>query len=73
MHIRMRRARPQNMRVVDGKPEYTGAMDVAVKVVQRNGVLGLWKGFLPFYMRLGPHTTISLMLLEQLQILYKRA
>ncbi len=69
----MMKTQLQNMRTVNGRPEYSGAADVLVKVVQRNGVLGLWKGFLPFYMRLGPHTTISLMLLEQLQMWYKRA
>ncbi len=50
-----------------GKPEYTGAVDVVVTVVRRDGLRALWRGFLPFYARLGPHTTLSLMLLEQLR------
>lgn len=52
---------------MNGRPEYAGVVDVVVTVARRDGVRGLWRGFLPFYARLGPHTTLSLMLLEQLR------
>jgi len=34
----------QTMKVVNGVPEYKGAVDVLVKTVQREGILRLWKG-----------------------------
>lgn len=41
------------MRVINGKPEYTGMVDVITRVVKNEGVFSLWKGFTPYYMRLG--------------------
>lgn len=41
-------------------------------IVQREGVLALWKGFLPYYSRLGPHTVLTFIFLEQLNTLYAR-
>lgn len=58
------------MRVVDGKPEYSGTFDVFKKVVRNEGFFSLWKGFTPYYMRLGPHTVITFILLEQMNSLY---
>lgn len=40
----------------DGSKEYKGAIDVLVKVCKQEGVFALWKGFWPYYFRLGPHT-----------------
>lgn len=40
----------------DGSKEYKGAIDVLVKVCRHEGVFALWKGFWPYYFRLGPHT-----------------
>lgn len=40
----------------DGTKEYKGAIDVLVKVCRHEGVFALWKGFWPYYFRLGPHT-----------------
>ena len=39
------------MKVIDGKPEYKGAVDVIVKVVRNEGFFSLWKGFTPYYFR----------------------
>lgn len=58
------------MRVVDGKPEYSGALDVLRKVVRNEGFFSLWKGFTPYYMRLGPHTVLTFIILEQMNGLY---
>jgi len=43
--------RIQNMKMVDGKPEYKGAIDVISKVVKNEGFFALWKGFTPYYFR----------------------
>merc|ERR1712037_607417 len=38
----------------DGVPEYKGAADVLSKVIKNEGFFSLWKGFTPYYFRLGP-------------------
>ena len=40
------------MKIIDGKPEYRGAVDVIVKVARHEGFFSLWKGFTPYYFRL---------------------
>jgi solute carrier family 25 protein 14/30 len=46
---------------------YRSAFDCAVKTVQREGPLALYKGFLMCWLRLGPHTMLSLMIFEKLR------
>lgn len=58
------------MRVVNGKPEYSGVGDVLRQVIRNEGFFALWKGFTPYYMRLGPHTVITFIILEQITSLY---
>lgn len=58
------------MKTVKGVPEYKGTMDVLVKVVKNEGVFALWKGFVPYYCRLGPHTVLTFIFLEQLNAAY---
>lgn len=53
------------------KPEYSGSIDVLMKVSRQEGVLALWKGFAPYFFRLGPHTVITFILMEQLNTAYK--
>lgn len=51
-----------------GKPQrYTGIVDCLVKSVRHGGVLSLWAGFVPSWVRLGPHTCISLLVFEWLR------
>ena len=59
------------MKMIDGKPEYKGAIDVIVKVIRNEGFFSLWKGFTPYYFRLGPHTVLTFIFLEQLNRNYK--
>lgn len=59
------------MRIIDGKPEFRGAFDVLGKVVKNEGVFALWKGFTPYYARLGPHTVLTFVFLEQMNAAYK--
>jgi len=50
-----------------GKPLYTGTIDCLKKTVQAEGVLGLWAGWVPGWMRLGPHTIVTFIAFEQLR------
>lgn len=59
------------MKIVDGKPEYSGAIDVLKNVVKNEGFFSLWKGFTPYYMRIGPHTVLTFIFLEKLNYAYK--
>jgi hypothetical protein len=46
---------------------YSGTIDCFRKVAQAEGTLSLFKGFHGQWLRIGPHTTISLMFFEQLR------
>jgi solute carrier family 25 oxoglutarate transporter 11 len=72
MPVDIAKTRLQSMKYVDGKPEYKGAVDVLTKVVKNEGFFALWKGFTPYYFRLGPHTVITFIILEQVNIAYKK-
>lgn len=72
MPVDIAKTRIQNMKTIDGKPEYTGGVDVLVKVVRKEGFFALWKGFTPYYARLGPHTVLTFVFLEQMNYLYKK-
>uniref|UniRef100_A0A6M2DU45 Mitochondrial 2-oxoglutarate/malate carrier protein n=1 Tax=Xenopsylla cheopis TaxID=163159 RepID=A0A6M2DU45_XENCH len=71
MPVDIVKTRIQNMKTIDGKPEYNGGLDVLNKVVKKEGFFALWKGFLPYYARLGPHTVLTFIFLEQLNKWYK--
>lgn len=60
------------MKTVNGKPEFTGALDVFAKVIKNEGFFALWKGFTPYYARLGPHTVLTFIFLEQMNVAYYR-
>lgn len=70
MPVDIAKTRIQNMRIIDGKPEYRGALDVWSKIIRNEGIFALWKGFTPYYFRLGPHTVLTFVFLEQLNSLY---
>ena len=67
------KTRLQKMKIVDGVPEYKGFVDVFSRIVKKEGVFALWKGFTPYYARLGPHTVLTFIFLEQLLNVYKKA
>lgn len=71
MPVDIAKTRLQNMKVREGKPEYKGTFDVLAKVVRNEGFFALWRGFTPYYARLGPHTVLTFIILEQLSSLYK--
>lgn len=72
MPVDIVKTRIQNMRIVDGKPEFSGILDIVGRVVRNEGFFALWKGFLPYYMRLGPHTVLTFIILEQMNAFYIR-
>jgi len=72
MPVDIAKTRIQNMAIKDGVPEYSGAADVLKKVIKNEGIAALWKGFTPYYMRLGPHTVITFIFLEQMNAQYKK-
>eukprot|EP01117_Protostelium_nocturnum_P005829 TRINITY_DN2103_c0_g1_i1.p1 TRINITY_DN2103_c0_g1~~TRINITY_DN2103_c0_g1_i1.p1 ORF type:complete len:305 (+),score=75.04 TRINITY_DN2103_c0_g1_i1:102-1016(+) len=48
-----------------GQVVYKSSIDCALKIIQKEGPLGLWKGFVPFFMRLGPQTILTFVFFEQ--------
>lgn len=51
-----------------GKPlVYRNTWDCIVKTVRSEGPLGLYKGFVPNWMRIGPHTIVCFFVFEQLR------
>ncbi|KAL1395744.1 hypothetical protein pipiens_011031 [Culex pipiens pipiens] len=53
-------------------PPYKNTFDVILQVVRHEGVFALWKGFTAYYARLGPHTVLTFILLEQLNGAYNK-
>eukprot|EP01095_Lingulamoeba_sp_RSL-Kostka_P004536 TRINITY_DN15771_c0_g1_i1.p1 TRINITY_DN15771_c0_g1~~TRINITY_DN15771_c0_g1_i1.p1 ORF type:complete len:305 (-),score=96.17 TRINITY_DN15771_c0_g1_i1:77-991(-) len=66
MPVDITKTRIQTMKYINGKPEYKGALDVLTKVIRYEGFFSLWKGFLPYFFRLGPHTVLTFIFIEQL-------
>jgi hypothetical protein len=45
---------------------YNGFSDAFVKTVSKDGVLSLWRGFMPIWARFAPQATIQLLTIEYL-------
>jgi len=52
-----------------GKPLYSGTIDCLTKTIKAEGVMSLWAGWVPGWMRLGPHTIVTFIAFEQLRSL----
>jgi len=50
--------------------EYAGMLDALLKTSRSEGIPALWRGFMPYFLRLTPHTIGAFVLLEQLKKLY---
>jgi len=57
---------------VQKSSEATNAGKIFIGIIRNEGVFALWKGFTPYYARLGPHTVLTFIFLEQLNVLYKQ-
>lgn len=62
------KSRTQNQPVSkDGKgAKYSGMVDCFFKILSDEGVLKLWAGFVPAFVKLAPYTVISLLLTEKI-------
>ncbi|KAK9109100.1 hypothetical protein Sjap_017160 [Stephania japonica] len=66
------KTRVMNMKVEAGAaPPYAGAVDCAVKTVRAEGVMALYKGFVPTISRQGPFTVVLFVTLEQVRKVLK--
>jgi solute carrier family 25 oxoglutarate transporter 11 len=66
------KTRIQNMRSIDGVPEYASTADCLTKTIRNEGPLALYKGFAGLYLKLAPYTTIVFIVLEQLRYTYDK-
>lgn len=60
------------MEITTRAGEYSGAMDCVGKLIRSEGVFALWKGFTPYFFRLGPHTILTFVFLEQLKKIFRK-
>lgn len=59
------------MRVIDGKPEYSGVFDAWYKIITKETPFALWKGFLPLFLRNGPQGIVMFFVYEKLTYFYR--
>lgn len=63
---RLQTMKPQ----ADGVMPYRGLVDALVKIGRNEGILAYWKGFAPYFLRLGNHTAFTFLFLEELKKLW---
>lgn len=51
---------------------YRSTWECAVQTARKEGARGFYKGFLPYYMRVGPQVTLMFVFFEQIQKIYGR-
>ncbi|KAF7268783.1 mitochondrial 2-oxoglutarate/malate carrier protein-like [Rhynchophorus ferrugineus] len=71
MPVDIVKTRIQNAKSGGGKASLN-FVSVMGGIIKDEGVLALWKGFWPYYFRLGPHTVLTFIFLEQLNSAYRR-
>jgi len=54
------KTRMQNMKKIDGRPQYTGWLNVWSTTVKNEGISALYKGFVPYFIR----TPMTLFLMD---------
>ena len=60
----------QEVSNVGGNKVYKSVLDCLLKTLKSEGLSGLYKGFIPNWMRLGPHTIICFLIFERLRITF---
>ncbi|KAF9175575.1 Mitochondrial dicarboxylate transporter [Mortierella sp. AD011] len=56
-------------RIMNSSGSSAGASHMFFHIIKTEGPLALFKGWLPAFLRLGPHTIVTFMVLEQLKII----
>jgi dicarboxylate transporter 10 len=51
-------------------PQYKGTIDGLFRIAQSEGFIALFKGWVPSFTRLGPHTILTFVFLEKLKSFY---
>lgn len=59
--------RIQQQKIENGKPEYSGIIEVASILVKNEGIKALWKGWPFYYLRVAPGTVLLFIFMEQLR------
>lgn len=54
-----------------GVRPYTGALQTMQSIISKEGILRLWAGFPPYYLRCGGHTVTMFLSVEWLRSLYR--
>nr|AEE62752.1 unknown [Dendroctonus ponderosae] len=65
------KTRIQNSKTV-GSEKQAGPVQVVIGIIRNEGIFALWKGFMPYYFRIGPHTVLTFIFLEQFNAAYRR-
>ena len=60
----------QKMKAVNGVFPYNGIVDAVLKTVRNEGTLKLWVGFPTYYIRIGPHVIITLVMNDLLRKIF---
>jgi len=64
------KTRIMNQRKGDGV-QYKNAIECGMNVLRNEGALGFYKGFMPYFLRLGPHTILTFVFFEQFVKLFR--
>eukprot|EP01120_Amphizonella_sp_Union-15-10_P002725 TRINITY_DN13026_c0_g1_i1.p1 TRINITY_DN13026_c0_g1~~TRINITY_DN13026_c0_g1_i1.p1 ORF type:complete len:301 (-),score=50.34 TRINITY_DN13026_c0_g1_i1:69-971(-) len=64
------KTRVMNQQVSGAQLKYSSTWDCISKISKAEGLLGFYKGFLPNWMRIGPHTIITFLAYEHLRKLF---
>lgn len=59
-------------RIMSSKGLYSGTWDCFVKTFKHEGVGAFYKGYMPYALRLGPHTILTFIFVEQLNNLFSK-
>lgn len=51
----------------DLKGRYKSVLDCVLKTYQADGLIGFLRGWTPAYWRLGPHTVLSFIMIEEMR------
>jgi len=64
------KTRIMNAKSMDGTPVYRGMLHCFVRTFKDEGVGAFYKGYVPYFLRLGPHTILTFIFVEQLNHLW---